>query len=96
MHSSELGMLLPFAFVMFAVWSVTRVMLARTHARGSVPVNLQRQLDDLTTRLEQVEQSLDGTVREVQRLAEAEQFTTRLLTGELERDSEPSLARSVR
>jgi hypothetical protein len=31
--SSELGMILPFAFVMFVVWSVTRIIVARSRAR---------------------------------------------------------------
>jgi hypothetical protein len=77
--NSELGMLLPFAFVMLVVWSGTRIILARTHARGLVPPDVRKQLDDLATRLDRLEQMTDATATEVERVREAEQFNAQLL-----------------
>jgi outer membrane murein-binding lipoprotein Lpp len=80
--NSELGMLLPFAFVMFAVWSGTRIILARTQARSAIRPDVQTRLDDLAARLDQLEQVVDSTAAEVRRVGEAEQFTAQLLGGQ--------------
>jgi hypothetical protein len=77
--NSELGMILPFVFVMFVVWSGTRIILARMR----IPRNQHagsEQLSDLARRVQQIEESLDSTMREVQRLTESERFTTQLLS----------------
>jgi hypothetical protein len=78
--NSELGMLLPFAFVIFLVWSGSRVLLARIHARGGVPADVEKQLIELRARIEELERTADLTAAELQRVAEAERFTTQLLS----------------
>jgi hypothetical protein len=93
MHSSELGMLLPFAFVMFVVWNGSRILLARQHARGTVPADVDRRLKDLAVRIEQLEQAGDLNAAELQRLAEAERFTTQLLGEQSAGSSYQSLSR---
>ena len=79
MHS-ELGMLLPFAFVIFATWSGSRILLARIHARGSVPLDLQKRLDELVARVDRLEHAAADSAVELKRIAEAEDFTTQLLS----------------
>ncbi|MGH7650434.1 MAG: hypothetical protein ACREMS_01190 [Gemmatimonadaceae bacterium] len=91
--NSELGMLLPFAFVMFVVWNGSRILLARLHARSTVPADIDRQLKDLAARIEQLEQAGDLNAAELQRLAEAERFTTRLLSEHVEDNDYQSLSR---
>ena len=92
--NSELGMLLPFAFALFVVWSGTRILLARTQARTTLPPDFQTRLDDLASRLNQLEQVVEATATEVQRVGEAEQFTAQLLGGRsVETGREPSVSR---
>jgi len=92
--NSELGMLLPFAFALFVVWSGTRILLARAQARSSMPADVYTRLDDLAARLDQLEQVVEATASEVQRVGEAEQFTAQLLGGHpVERGRETSLSR---
>jgi hypothetical protein len=78
--NSELGMLLPFAFAIFVVWCGSRILLARIHARGAIPPDLRERLEDLAARIDQLEQAADASAAELKRIAEAEDFTTRLLT----------------
>ena len=78
---SELGMILPFAFVMFVVWNGTRIMLARTKNPRAPAAGDEQLLSDLSRRVQQLEESLDVTAREVQRLTEAERFTAQLMSG---------------
>ena len=79
MHST-LGMILPFAFAMFVVWSGTRIILERMRIpRGANAANDQL-LQDLARRVQQIEESLDTATKEMQRLSEAERFTSQLLS----------------
>jgi hypothetical protein len=79
MMNSELGIVLPFVFGMFAVWSITRVILVRLRSRGSAASESDARIAELTMRINQLEQSLEATTNEVQRLVEAERFTAQLL-----------------
>lgn len=93
---SELGMLLPFAFVMFVVWNATRILLARTHARSVMPPDIGARLDDLAARLDQLERAVEVNAAEVHRIGEAEQFTAQLLGGgPVARSQEPFMSRSA-
>jgi outer membrane murein-binding lipoprotein Lpp len=92
--NSELGMLLPFAFVMFAVWNGTRILLARTHARSAMSPDINARLDNLAAHLDRLEQVVEATATEVHRVKEAEQFTAQLLGGyTVRRSQEPSTSR---
>jgi hypothetical protein len=79
--NSELGMLLPFAFALVVVWSGTRIILARMQLPRDRHAGDEQSLSDLTRRIERIEDALDATTREVQRLVEAERFTAQLLHG---------------
>jgi outer membrane murein-binding lipoprotein Lpp len=79
--NSELGMLLPFAFVIFAVWSGTRMYLARLQSRGAAPPDMNARLDHLAARFDHLEQVVDAIAAEVHRVGEAEEFTAQLLGG---------------
>jgi hypothetical protein len=80
MHS-ELGMILPFVFVLFVVWNGTRIMLAKIEVTRERLAGKDQLLPDLAKRVQQIEESLDATTREVQRLTESERFTAQLLSG---------------
>ena len=95
--NSELGMLLPFAFVMFVmfvVWSGTRIILARSHARKGDAVE-NAQIAELTARVDYLEQSLDATTSELQRLTDAERFTTQLLAKRTASSLDPTNAQAA-
>ena len=79
--NSELGMILPFAFVLFVVWSGTRIIIARMQLRRDQTPASEASLADLRSRVQQIEESLDATTKEVHRLVEAERFTAQLLSG---------------
>jgi hypothetical protein len=78
--NSELGMLLPFAFVIFAIWTGSRILLARMQTRGTVPPDITKRIEELAERLDRLEQTVDASAAEIRRVAEAEQFTTQLLS----------------
>lgn len=78
--NSELGMILPFAFALFVVWSGTRIIIARMQLRRGQSPESEASLADLAKRVEQIEESLDATTKEMQRLVEAERFTAQLLS----------------
>jgi hypothetical protein len=85
--NSELGMILPFTFALFVVWSATRILLARLRIPRDPHAGSEQLLSDLTKRIQQLEESLDATTKEVQRLSEAERFTAQLLS---DRAGEPT------
>lgn len=78
--NSELGMILPFAFVMFVVWNGTRIILARTRNPRAPAAGNEQLLMDLARRVQQIEEALEATAKDVQHLREAERFTAQLLS----------------
>jgi outer membrane murein-binding lipoprotein Lpp len=79
--NSELGMLLPFAFVIVAVWCGTRIYIARLQSRDAARPDIHARLDHLAARLDQLDQVVEATAAEVHRVGEAEEFTAQLLGG---------------
>jgi hypothetical protein len=69
------------------------VLMQWAQARSAIPPDFHTRLDDLAARLDQLEQVVEATATEVQRVTEAEQFTAQLLRGHsVERRLEPSLS----
>lgn len=54
-----------------------------------------RELDDMRQRLEQLQQSMDSVAVEVERISEAQRFTTKLLADRTEREALPAAAKSA-
>jgi len=56
--NSELGMLLPFAAVMFVMWCGTRIVLRWIDRSRVSPVNAERRLHELSDRLDRLEKAV--------------------------------------
>ena len=67
--------LMAFSFALAMLFSVTKVVLTVLQRRAAPPT----QLDDLRDRLARIEQTVEATAVEVERVAEAQRFTSRLL-----------------
>jgi hypothetical protein len=72
--------LMVFTGLMATLGCVTRVVLARIHRRRELPDHVTAAaLTDLAQRLERIEQGVEGTAVEIERLAEGQRFTAKLL-----------------
>lgn len=73
--------LLVFGGLMALLGAVTKVTLAFVERRKGLPdARTVAVLDDIAQRLARLEQAADATALEVERIAEAQRFTTRLLS----------------
>jgi hypothetical protein len=79
--------LLVFAGLMATLGSLTKIVLALAQRRKGVPDALPAALNEISQRLAHLEQAVDTTALEVERIAEGQRFTTRLLA-----DRNPSAA----
>ena len=87
-----------FAFVagMTAIGCVTGIIitLIKRPSKQSLPAaDVARRLDEIADRLARLENSVDSTAIEVERISEAQRFTARVLT---ERSAAPALAEKPR
>ncbi|MGH7500359.1 MAG: hypothetical protein ACREL7_01245 [Longimicrobiales bacterium] len=87
---------LPFALLSLVFWVVVigggialAVRFLRAYEKRG---NDRGEIADLREKLTRLEESIEGVTSQVQRVAEAQQFTTRLLTErtELQRGTQPS------
>ncbi len=77
--------LVPIVFFISLPVTIIGVMLARTHARQVEQRGTGRELGpELAERLDRMEQAVDAIAVEVERISEAQRFTTRLLAGRSE------------
>jgi hypothetical protein len=74
-----LGILLPFVTAMVFIVVVGRIILRRMAARAGA----QAPAPDLTARLARIEQAVEAVAIEVERIAESERYSARLLTERL-------------
>jgi hypothetical protein len=85
-------MFLAFTAGMTAIGCVTGIIITfiRRRSKQSLPpVEVTRRLDDVLERLARLENGVDATAVEVERISEAQRFTARVLA---ERSSAPSLS----
>ena len=74
--------LLVFSGLMATLGCATRVVLASIRRRTAPPPeNVAAQLADIAARLERVEQTVDATAVEVERIGEGQRFTAKLVAG---------------
>ncbi len=71
--------LLVFAGLMTALGCFTKIVLTLINRRRLSPDALGPQLAEIAQRLGRLEQSIDATAIEVERISEAQRFTTKLL-----------------
>jgi len=68
-----------FAGLMATLGSITKIILSAIHRRKSLPEGSAATLTEIAQRLGRLEQGVDATAVEVERISEAQRFTTKLL-----------------
>jgi hypothetical protein len=72
--------LMVFIGLMALLGSLTKIILAMVNRRKAIPKDgAHVALDDVAQRLGRIEQAVDATAVEVERISEAQRFTTKLL-----------------
>ena len=71
--------LMIFAGLMATLGSITKIFLAVINRRRAVTGAAVPALEEISQRLGRMEQALDATAVEVERISEAQRFTTKLL-----------------
>jgi len=74
---------------MGCVTGIIITILKQRRVKGLPTADLERRLNEVTDRLTRIETAVDSTALEVERIAEGQRFTTRLLA---ERSGTPPLA----
>jgi PP-loop superfamily ATP-utilizing enzyme len=69
--------LIIFAGLMATLGSITKIVLSVINRRR--PALKEAMLDEMAARLSRIEQAVDATAVEVERISEAQRFTTKLL-----------------
>ncbi|MFL5613359.1 MAG: hypothetical protein ACJ796_06865 [Gemmatimonadaceae bacterium] len=69
--------LMVFAGLMATLGSITKIVLSIVNRRR--PALKEGTLDEIAGRLSRIEQAVDATAVEVERISEAQRFTTKLL-----------------
>lgn len=76
----QLDDLLVFIGLMALLFTIGKVALALINRRKGVDTSaIDHHLSDLNKRLERLEQTVDSTALEVERISEGQRFTTKLL-----------------
>jgi hypothetical protein len=86
-----------FAGVMIALGSLVFLRYNHTKRQSrtltpSAEKEILRRLDELTTHLDRIESSIDASAIEIERISEAQRFTTRLLAERVSPSPEPPAA----
>lgn len=68
-----------FAGLMATLGSLTKIILSIVNRRRTLPDSASTALTDIAQRLGRLEQAVDATAVEVERISEAQRFTTKLL-----------------
>lgn len=68
-----------FAGLMATLGSLTKIILSIVNRKRSLPEGTNAALTDIAQRLGRLEQAVDATAVEVERISEAQRFTTKLL-----------------
>ena len=68
-----------FAGLMATLGSLTKIILSIVNRRRTLPDGTNAALTDIAQRLGRLEQAVDATAVEVERISEAQRFTTKLL-----------------
>ena len=71
--------LMLFTGLMATLGCVTKIILTSIHRRRPISTATVPALDEIAQRLARMEQALDATAVEVERISEAQRFTTKLL-----------------
>jgi hypothetical protein len=82
--------LLVFAGLMTLLGSLTKIVLSLIQRRRALPDTLGHTLDEMSGQLRRLEQAVDATALEVERIAEGQRFTTKLLA-EAQSGASPAL-----
>lgn len=68
-----------FAGLMATLGSLTKIILSIVNRRRTLPDGTNTALTEIAQRLGRLEQAVDATAVEVERISEAQRFTTKLL-----------------
>jgi hypothetical protein len=68
-----------FAGLMATLGSLTKIILSIIHRKRALPDSANAALTEIAQRLSRLEQAVDATAVEVERISEAQRFTTKLL-----------------
>jgi hypothetical protein len=68
-----------FVGLMATLGALTKVVLTLINRRREPPGLLSSRLDEISQRLSRLEQAVDATAVEVERISEGQRFTTKLL-----------------
>jgi hypothetical protein len=68
-----------FAGLMATLGSLTKIILSIVNRRRALPDSSNATLTEIAQRLGRLEQAVDATAVEVERISEAQRFTTKLL-----------------
>ena len=79
MNEDMLSMLLVFLGLMALLGTIAKLGLAFVNRRRSEPSRSSVSLDEIARQIAELQQSVDATAVEVERLGEAQRFTTKLL-----------------
>ena len=71
--------LMVFAGLMATLGSLTKIVLSIINRKRALPDSANAALTDIAQRLGRLEQAVDATAVEVERISEAQRFTTKLL-----------------
>jgi hypothetical protein len=77
MEAKLIEELMVFAGLMATLGSITKIVLSMVNRRR--PALQEGTLDEIAGRLSRIEQAVDATAVEVERISEAQRFTTKLL-----------------
>ena len=87
MPQEVLTIVLPFVFAMTALGCVTQVITTALKRRRPLPSN---ELNEIRNALARIEQAVETTAIEVERIGEAERFTSKLLAERPASDARPA------
>lgn|SRR5690348_3039722 len=87
--------LMVFAGLMATLGSLTKIILSIVNRRRALPDGAKETLSEIAQRLGRLEQAVDATAIEVERISEAQRFTTKLLVEKGHQAQEPPKSKVV-
>jgi hypothetical protein len=84
MNADMLSMLLVFLGLMALLGTIGKIVLTFINRRRAVAPSSSISLDEIARQIAALQQTVDTTAIEVERLGEAQRFTTKLLAGRAE------------
>ena len=95
MNENILVEILVFSGLMALLGSITKIILAAINKRRGGPANSEPLIADMAQRLARMEQAIDATAIEVERISEGQRFTTKVLAERAGAPAESHRARTT-